>query len=79
MTMLYMACIALRVSTCCGVFACFLFASFKTRLKSGYLKSSLLVLLYITITAGVAILFLTPIPPLAEYNALGITCWKITA
>lgn len=55
-----MACITLRVAVCCGVFAFFLFFSFRSRLRLGYGKTASLAVFYIAFTAAVTILFFVP-------------------
>lgn len=74
-----MACITLRVAVCCGVFAFFLFFSFRSRLRLGYGKTAALAVFYIAFTAAVTILFFVPGAAFRHYNIFGICLWLLMA
>lgn len=69
--------IVVRVIICCTVFASFVVASLKSRLRYDDLKTGLLLTLLVFLTAMLTVFFLTPDTYLSNYNAIAILVWLV--
>lgn len=71
--------IIFSVASHCIVFAYFLFAPFRTRLRYGYFKTAMLAILLTAITIAITVLFFTSGRFLVQYSTIGILLWIVTA